>query len=74
MTDKSKNNNENEKSTNNSKEEKNELIYKNYPESAPETRDGGISTMILLILWYAILGVAGLTLLGFVALFVACMV
>jgi len=67
ITDKKPNNNSN-------REEKPELIYKNYPESAPETRDGGISTMILLILWYAILGVAGLTLLGLVALFVACMV
>jgi len=74
MTDKNKSNNKNEKSTNNSKEEKNELIYKNYPESAPATRDGGTFSMILLILWYAILGMAGLALLGVVALFVTCMV
>jgi len=63
-----------EQSTNNSKqEEKTELIYRNYPESAPETRDGGTLTMILLVLWYGILSAAGLALLGFVALFVACM-
>ena len=66
ITDKKPNNNSN-------REEKPELIYKNYPESAPETRDGGTLTMILLVLWYGILSAAGLALLGFVALFVACM-
>jgi len=53
---------------------KQEKMYSNYPEPPPETRDGGTLTMILLFIWYLILGVGGIALLAFVALFVACMV
>lgn len=51
-----------------------EKKYVNYPEQFTETSDGGVFGMIFLLIWYMILGVAGLALLGFVALFVACMV
>ena len=55
-----------------------EEMYSNHPEPFPapgtETREGGTLTMILLFIWYLILGVGGIALLAFVALFVACMV
>ncbi len=58
----------------NSSESKQDEVYTNYTESFQQPEDGGIVTMLILVIWYAFLGIAGMALLGFVAFFVACMV
>ncbi|HIP95130.1 MAG TPA: hypothetical protein EYH20_07305 [Leucothrix sp.] len=53
---------------------KQDELYTNHAEPFPQPKEGGALTMFFLFIWYLILGVAGIALLGFVALFVACMV
>ena len=48
-------------------------FYSNHTEAFPENKGSTLSHFFLFI-WYIILGVAGIVLLGVVALFVACMV
>ncbi len=58
----------------NPSESKQDELYTNHTEPFPQPKDGGALTMLLLVIWYAVVGIAGIALLGFVALFVACMV
>ncbi len=58
----------------NSSESKQDEVYTNHTEPFPQPKDGGALTMLLLVIWYAVVGIAGMALLGFVSLFVACMV
>ena len=49
---------------------------KSLPEdyTAPPKKEGNVATSLFLFFWYLTLWIGGIVLVGFVALFVACMV